>query len=169
MARLTNAFDSRNHVREEPTGDFAPLPDGWYRLKVAKTELLENQARTGTYIKLRLDVVGPTHQGRVLFANITNDHVSKMAERIGRDQLDVFCKAGGIDILDDSDLLLGVVVEGQVTQSEYQGKKGNELKKYRVPADAAAKPAAMSFSAPKASAGQETFSAPASSKPPWAR
>jgi len=166
MARLTQAFNAAAHVPETSQDrDFAPLPDGWYRLKVTEADLRENSQRTGTYIKLRFDVLGPTHQGRVLFSNITNEHAtSRKAEAIGRDQLDVLCKAGGIALLDDTDLLLGITVEGRVAQSEYQGKAGNEIKGYRVPAD-------LKGQAPRPAwpAAAPAAPAPSGSKPPWAR
>jgi hypothetical protein len=166
MARLTQAFDAKS-FQPDPSdqgGDFEPLPDGWYRLRVVESDLKDNQARTGTYVKLRFDVVGPTHQGRVLWANITNMHESARAQSIGGKQLQTLCDAGGIALLEETEQLIGVVVEGRVVASNYNGKAGNEIKGYRIPAGGPAPRAVMPPSA-KASAAP----APSASKPPWAR
>ena len=49
---------------------FDVLPAGDYNAVIKQAELNETKAGTGQYIKLRLDITGPTGAGRVVFTNL---------------------------------------------------------------------------------------------------
>jgi hypothetical protein len=68
MAFLNEEFN----VNELPVGNnnFEPLPAGWYSATISQSELKDTKAGNGQYIKLRYDITGPTHQGRVVFGNL---------------------------------------------------------------------------------------------------
>ena len=59
------------NVTELPkgNGNFEPLPAGWYTATITKAELKTTSAGNGQFIKLRYDITGPSHQGRVVFGN----------------------------------------------------------------------------------------------------
>lgn len=155
MANLGETFNANE--MPESTGDFAPLPAGEYQVKVADATIQTTKAGTGQYIKLRLDVIGPTHAGRVLFSNLNIRNPNPKAEEIGRQQLGAVMRAIGLPSLQDTDQLVGghMLVKVTVKDDEQYGSS-NEVKAYKAMAGSpapAAKPAA----------------APAASAPPWAR
>lgn len=136
--------------------DFAPIPDGWYAVTVSEADVKKTKAGTGSYIKMRLDVTGPSHQGRVLFANINLRNPNPKAEEIGAQQLGELMRAVGLPRLEDTDQLIGrhVSVKVVTKESEQYGSQ-NEIKAYKSAGGAA----------------PSTPSAPASGakSPPWGK
>jgi len=182
MAFLDETF-SADDLPKGNTGDYTPLPDGWYSAHISKAELCATKAGTGQYIKLKLKVTGPTNAGRVLFSNVNIMNQSPEAERIGRQELRKIMEATGVLELSDSDQLIGghMMVKVTVKTSEQYGAE-NEVKGYRAmsaapssipqpppaqPSMFAAQPAAVHQQAPE-SAPRAAASSPAGA-PPWAR
>jgi hypothetical protein len=160
MAFLNEAFD----VNELPqgTGSFEPLPAGWYTVTISEAELKSTKAGNGQYIKLRYDVTGPTHQGRVVFGNLNIKNPNPKAEEIGRQQLGDIMRAIGLAKVTDTDQLIGgnLSIKLGVKQDEQYGAS-NEVKGFRSVSGSAAPVAASmtAFGAPTASA---------KAAPPWA-
>jgi hypothetical protein len=155
MAKLDQTYVAD----DMPRGDrsFEPLPAGWYAVTISAAEVKKTNAGTGSYIKMRLDVTGPTHQGRVLFSNLNLRNPNPKAEEIGAQQLGELMRAVGLPRLEDTDQLIGRPVSVKVTvkESEQYGTQ-NEVKAYK----------SMGGPAPAAS------SAPASTgakSPPWGK
>lgn len=155
MANLGETFNAND--LPESSGDFAPLPAGEYQVRIADASIQNTKAGTGQYIKLRLDVIGPTHSGRVLFSNLNIRNPNPKAEEIGRQQLGALMRACGLPSLTDTDQLVGgeVSVKVAVKEDEQYGSS-NEVKAYKAIAGSAPP-------APKAAAPA------AASAPPWAR
>lgn len=157
MANLGQGFNA-NDIPED-TGGFSPIPAGEYQVNIANAELCNTKAGTGQYIKLRLDVIGPTHSGRVLFSNINIRNPNPKAEEIGRQQLGSIMRAIGVPSLTDTDQLIGGKMSVKVTVKSDEYGEGNEVKAYK----------ALSGSvAPKPSAAPAAPAATGSA-PPWAR
>lgn len=165
MAFLDQAFD----VSDLPvsTGSYDPVPEGNYDATISQAELKTTNDGSGQYIKLRLDITGPSHQGRVIFSNLNIKNASAKAEEIGRQQLGEIMRAIGIAKVQDTDQLIGGSVNIKVTiraarTDEKTGKTyaaGNEVKGYRAIAGSA--PAAVAAVAKPATAVNK------SSTPPW--
>lgn len=136
---------------------YEPLPAGWYNATITSAELCNTKAGNGQYIKLRFDVTGPTHQGRVVFTNLNIVNPNPKAEEIGRRELNSIMGAAGIGSLSDTDQLIGVNLGVNVTvKDDPQYGPGNEVKGYK----------ALSGSvAPVAAASRPT----AAGTPPWAK
>ena len=161
MAFLNEAFD----VNELPqgTGNFEPLPAGWYTVTISEAELKSTKAGNGQYIKLRYDVTGPTHQGRVVFGNLNIKNPNPKAEEIGRQQLGDIMRAIGLAKVTDTDQLIGgnLSIKLDVKQDAQYGAS-NEVKGFKSVSGSAA-PAAASMPASGAPA------ASAKAAPPWAK
>lgn len=148
-----------------------PIPAGWYTVKISEASIRTTRAGTGQYIAIRFDIVGPTHQGRVLFGNLNISNPSEIAERIGHEQLKKITEAIGVTRLVDTDQLLGGVVDVKVgisTSEEYGDR--NETKDFRP----APRPATSGRGRPSPEEAPRSNvtegGAPAStSTPPWAR
>ena len=172
MAFLNEEFN----VNELPqgNGNFEPLPAGWYTATITQAELKPTADGTGQYIKMRLDITGPTHQGRVVFSNLNIKNASAKAEEIGRQQLGDIMRAIGLAKVTDTDQLIGgsLNIKLSIRASRLDEKTGktyeasNEVKAYRAISGGAA-PAAFKAAAP--AAAPAAASAPAKASPPWVK
>ena len=159
MAFLNEAFD----VNELPqgTGNFEPLPAGWYTVTISEAELKSTKAGNGQYIKLRYDVTGPTHQGRVVFGNLNIKNPNPKAEEIGRIDLGNIMRAIGLAKVTDTDQLIGNSLSIKLDiKTDPQYGASNEVKGYKSLSGSAAPVAQMSPS--------QLASSTAKAAPPWA-
>ena len=157
MAFLDTAISMDDIPKDEGGGSFEPIPAGTYDAILQGVDLRTTKAGTGQYLACRLDVTGPTHQGRVLWANVNIANPNPTAEGIGRRQLGELMKAAGIQSVQDTDQLLGgrLSLGVQITEDEKYGKRTEVKKMTAKPGGASAAPM------PSASGAK-------SSAPPWA-
>ena len=164
MAFLNEEFN----VNELPqgNGNFEPLPAGWYTATISQSELKDTKAGNGQYIKLRYDITGPTHQGRVVFGNLNIKNANPKAEEIGRQQLGDIMRAIGLAKVTDTDQLIGgqIAIKLEVKQDEQYGAS-NEVKGFKSVSGSVA-PVAGSIPAKTAAPAP---AAPAKAAPPWAK
>jgi hypothetical protein len=165
MAKLNETID----VADIPVSDrnFDPLPPGWYRVTITEADLKATSKSTAsspaTMIKVRYDVVGPTHQGRVVFGNFNNRNSNPEAERIGRRQFGELMRAIGLAKCDDTDQLVGKSCDIKLTVKPAGNgyDAGNDVKAWRA-VDGGQMPAPTKpggAAAPKSSGAA----------PPWAK
>jgi len=152
--------------------NYEPLPAGWYTANITQAELKSTAAGDGQYIKLRYDITGPTHQGRVVFGNLNIKNASAKAEEIGRQQLGEIMRAIGLAKVEDTDQLIGasIQVKLEVRPARTDEKTGktyeasNDVKGFKAVNGGAA----PSFAAPApAAAAPAGSAAPAKAAPPW--
>ena len=160
MAFLNEEFN----VNELPqsNGNFEPLPAGWYTATISQSELKATKAGNGQYIKLRYDITGPSHQGRVVFGNLNIKNANPKAEEIGRQQLGDIMRAIGLAKVTDTDQLIGgqIAIKLEVKEDAQYGAS-NEVKGFKSVSGSAAPAAAI----PQV----QSNSAPAKAAPPWAK
>ena len=153
MALLDQSFDAAE--LPQSTSSFEPIPEGSYNATISQSELKTTNDGTGQYIKLRLDITGPSHQGRVVFANLNIKNQSQKAEEIGRQQLGEIMRAIGLSKVQDTDQLIGGAVNIKLAirparTDERTGKTydaANEVKGYSAIGGTVA-PAAAKAAAP---------------------
>jgi len=161
MAFLNETFNAAE--LPQGNGNFEPIPAGTYAATITQAELATTKAGTGQYIKLRYDITGPTHEGRVIFGNLNIRNPNPKAEEIGRQQLGDLMRAIGLPSVNDTDQLIGgqCQIKVAIKPADGQYEAGNEVKGWK----------AVSGSAPPAP--MATQSAPAASAPaakaPWAK
>lgn len=159
MAFLGQEFRQEDLPKDE--GNFEPIPAGWYSVTITKAEVKDTKAGTGEYIHMRMDVMGPTHQGRVLFANLNLRNPNPKAEEIGRQQLNSVITALGIPAIRDSDQLIGGQLQVKVAiRHEPPRDPENEVKGYK---------AISGSSMPAASSKPSDAPGKAAAAPPWAK
>mgnify|MGYP006424958289 CR=1 FL=1 len=158
MANLNETINV-NDTPEAP--DFSPIPAGDYHVKVTEASLETTKKGDGQYIKLRLDVIGPTHEGRVLFSNINIRNPNPKAEEIGRQQLGSIMRAIGLSQVSDTDQLIGgqMIVAVKIAKDEQYGDR-NEVKSFKAP---------KGSPAPAPESPQQSAPAASGSVPPWQR
>jgi hypothetical protein len=171
MAFLGQTFDA-NELPQGTGGNFEPLPEGAYNATITQAELKNTNDGGGQYIKLRLDITGPSHQGRVIFSNLNIKNASAKAEEIGRQQLGDIMRAIGLAKVTDTDQLIGgnLNIKLSIRAARTDEKTGktyeasNEVKAYRAINGGAA----PTFQA-AAPAAAPAASSPAKAAPPWAK
>lgn len=162
MALLNESFNTENLPQSD--NQFEPIPAGWYTVRINSASLETTKAGTGQYIKCRYDVLGPTHEGRVLFGNLNISNPNPKAEEIGRQQLGDLMRAIGLNQVQDTDQLIGGECQVKVSvKDDPNYGPGNEVKGWKALAGGApaqqAQQAAPS-AAPAAAGG---------TAPPWAK
>ena len=132
MAMLNESFDV-NNLPQGDGGNFDPLPAGWYTAQITQSSLETTKAGTGQYIKVRYDILGPTHQGRVVFGNLNISNPNPKAEEIGRQQLGDLMRAIGLSQVRDTDQLIGgeCSIKLAIQKSEQYGDS-NEVKAWKA-------------------------------------
>ncbi len=91
-------------------GSFDPIPDGYYHAEIAAVS--QEKASTGTeYLNIEFLILGPTHEGRHVWANIFLTEKAKW-------KLAALLSATGIGLVDDldTDQLLGKDLRIRVKQ-----------------------------------------------------
>ena len=166
MAQLNEVFE----VASLPVGNggnYDPLPAGWYDTTIAGAEVKATKDGTGQYIKIKYQVTGPTHSGRIVFGNINVRNASQKAEEIGRQQLGEIMRALNIPRLTDTDQLiggmLGIKLDVRAATEQYAAQ--NEVRGFRAGNGMAGMAGDVPTFAP-------TKPTPAPSKgaaPPWAK
>lgn len=147
------------------SSSFDPLPAGWYSATISDAELKQTKSGTGQYIRVRYDITGPTHQGRVVFGNINIRNQNPAAEEIGRQQLGEIMRAIGLARVSDTDQLIGGSLKIKLTIREADGQydASNEVKGFK------AMSGAMPSQPQVAAAPQPQRKAPPTASPPWAK
>ena len=143
-----HAADAPQPTRTE----FTPLPAGWYLVTIHSAEVRQTKAGNGQYIKLRYDIVGGEHASRVVFGNLNTKNASEKAQEIGRQQLGELMRAIGLPTIQDTDQLVGGVLEIKLSvRDDPQWGVSNEVKGFRSAnssAPAAAPKPAVAANAP---------------------
>lgn len=167
MAFLGQTFDA-NELPQGNGGNYDPLPAGWYNANITSAELKPTKDGSGQYIKVRYDITGPSHQGRVVFGNLNIKNASAKAEEIGRQQLGEIMRAIGLAKVTDTDQLIGgsLSIKLDVRAATEQYAAQNEVKGFK-----AITGSAPTFASPAASptASAPAAAAPAKATPPWAK
>ena len=131
MAFLDQTFNADDMPVSEKS--YEPLPSGWYTASITAAELKNTKAGTGQYIAIRYDIIGPTHQGRIVFGNLNIRNPNPKAEEIGRQQLGEVMRAIGIAKVQDTDELIGgqLSIKVDIRSSEQYGDQ-NEVRAFKA-------------------------------------
>ncbi len=109
MAQLETAYDAN----DLPKSDFEPIPAKTYEA-VIHSASVANVKNNGQQLKIRLDITGPDHQGRVVFDNVTLKNQNVQAVEIGKKRLGEYIRAAGVQRLTDTDQLVGAPVRVRI-------------------------------------------------------
>ena len=116
--------------------NFDPIPDGWYDATIVAAELKESK-NGGHYLNVRYDIIGPSHEGRVVFGIIVISGSEKAME-IGHQQLSEIMLAVGLKEIEDSDELLSKKVKIKVgTKPPENGYEAKNVIKRWMPISSA--------------------------------
>lgn len=162
--QLSETFDAST-LPQGNSGTYDPLPPGWYTATITQADLRPTKDMTGEYIRVRYDITGPTHQGRVVFGNLNIKNASAKAEEIGRQQLGEVMRAIGVPRVTDTDQLIGGVlsIKLDIRPATEKYDAQNEVRGFRTLTGSA------QASAPYQPPPCAQQAAPAKAAPPWAK
>jgi len=147
---LGQKFNVNELPEDEKSGDYTPIPAGWYHGTIDAADLKTTKAGTGQYISITFKVEGPTHQNRLVFSMINIASPSQVAQNIGLQQLKKIMQAIGLADLEDTDQLIGGMIRAKVDIKPASGdySAANTIKDYKsmsdsVPANASPAQASM--------------------------
>lgn len=153
----------------EEMGDFSPLPEGDYLVKMIESERTPMKSGNGDMFKMKVEVIDGEHKGRTLndFCNLW--HNDSQVSEIAKKQLASIISAitGRKDTpISDSTELHGVpyVVKLALQEPNDEGKVYNRIKGYKNRAAATAPAPAHT----QAAAAPEQTAEP-TERPAWAR
>lgn len=108
MANLGEQFNSS----DVPVFDL--IPKGDYKLRICDSAIQENSRKTGNILKLTLEIVEGPHTGRKVWDQLNLSNDNEMAVKIGRERLSAYCHATGVQVLQDTTQLHGIVFIGKI-------------------------------------------------------
>lgn len=183
MAQLGQTFDAHN---VDPKESFDAIPLGLYPndmapVMIVASEMRENNAKTGQYLWLELDVVDGPAKGRKLWDRLNLINPNAKAVEIAERTLSAICHAVGVMNVSDSEQLHGRVMlaKYKIKPADGQYPASNEIGTYKpvteqaqatAPAPAAtAAPAQAAQAAPAPAVAPPPAAAPAAANPapPW--
>lgn len=166
-----DGYDAAAEAQNANTGDFQPLPPGWYQVSIEKAELKTTKAGTGKYVKLMMTVLGPTGSNRKVFTNINIVNPEPTAQKIGRREMGALQMAiGKPRVTDTAELIGGVLDVKLAVETNSAGGGDNVVKAYRAcgSGGAPAPVAPVNTVAPVPAAAAPAPAAPsAKPKMPW--
>ena len=120
-----------NAEEVEPQGSFEPLPAGVYDAKIRHTEKKATKKAGGELLQLELEVLGPSHKGRVIFDRLNLWNANQTAVEIAQKTLSAICHAVNILKIKNHEELRGkkVAIKVSVRSDEKYGDS-NEVKGY---------------------------------------
>jgi hypothetical protein len=96
------------------TDSYEPLPQGWYQMRVISADMHVGQkVESGEMLKLQLEVSAEAHMkyaGRRVFNYLCINHQKDTPRNIARRHLSSICQALGKQQLEDTEELLGAVL-----------------------------------------------------------
>jgi len=157
-----NWMDKLNDMDETEAQetDFQPLPDGWYEATTSDAKEKENRSGEGHHLSVTFTVVGPTHEGRLVWGTYNVDNPNETAVKIGLGELKRMMLAAGLEKMGDVSDLDGLTCWIKVGRDKNNAER-NVIKAYRAKAPDADEPAAKA-EAPKAAAAAPV-------RKPWAK
>lgn len=172
MAFLGQSFNV-NDLPESTGGEFYALPSGEYIASITKAGVKQTQSG-GEMITMQFSIIGPTHQGRVLFHNLNIRNANEKAEQMALRGLREIMAAAGLQEVDDTDVFVGRTFKIKVKKNKEanekyadpNGERNDITAFYSAGGSESPKPPASQAPKPPSPPARQ---AQASDVPPWAR
>lgn len=130
-----NGFDASKVDPTMPV--FDPLPKGQYVAHIIESNEYENNAETGSYVKIVWEILQQGYEGRNLWTYLNLNHVNEKAVAAAQAELSAICRATGVMTPRDSAELHGIpvlldvsVVQKKIDKKVVPGEYSNKIKGY---------------------------------------
>ena len=130
MAYLGQTFNVADHVPSSPD----PVPAGWYTAKITDAKVKDTKAGNGNFLEVTFSILGPSYEGRCVWGRFNLKNPNPQAEQIGQAQFMDMARAIGLEVVDDSDQLLGGELDVKVTvkKGDEQYSDSNDVKGFKA-------------------------------------
>jgi len=130
---IDSIFASFNASEVPPATVQAVLPKGWYQVMIADCKNKTNNAGTGSYLELEMQVLDGEHKGRRIWDRLNLDNPNQTAVDIAKASLSAICHAVNVLTPASADELLHIPLEVLVHIQPPKGQYGesNVVKGYR--------------------------------------
>jgi len=130
MAYLGQTFNVADHVPSSPD----PVPAGWYTAKITDAKVKDTKAGNGNFLEVTFSILGPSYEGRCVWGRFNLKNPNPQAEQIGQAQFMDMARAIGLEVVDDSDQLLGGELDIKVTvkKGDEQYSDSNDVKGFKA-------------------------------------
>ena len=119
------------NVEQVPDNDYSPILDGEYAAQIIKSEMKDTKAGTGQYLELRVQILEPPYNGRIVFDRLNLINPNQVAVSIANRTLADICTALGITEIEDSEELHNQELTVRIATEERDGyPPSNVIKKY---------------------------------------
>ena len=154
-------------VREaqEDTGDYSPIPPGWYPAMIEAARVKTTTAGNGKYLEVTMSVLGESHAGRKVFSRLNLMNPNAVAVEIGRRELASLGKACGLSSVTATAELVDKSIEVRLKIKKGTNGYGDSNEVSRYAASGSRSPAAAKPSPQPSMAAQPQAQGP--SKRPW--
>lgn len=133
MASLNEVqFDAE----DEDAGGFDVIPAGEYAAQIIASEMKETKAGTGMYLEMRVQLLEPPYQGRLVFERLNLVNPNEVAVKIAKRSFRELCEALGTspEEVEDSEELHGQEFIAVLKVDPARGDWGesNSVRKYKA-------------------------------------
>jgi hypothetical protein len=164
MAQLN--FDARTVVPD--TGQQDPVPAGWYKVVIDKSEMKPTKDGTGMRLELAFKVIDGQFTNRKIFEGLNLQNANPQAQEIAYKQLSAIAHAVNVLVVEDSTQLHNIPLQVKVKIKPAAGQydAGNSIVSYKninevvTATPVAGAPAAFGAAAPAAFAPPPAAFAP---------
>lgn len=124
-------FDATQVEPDKGFGD--PLPTGWYNVAIDESEMKPTTEGTGSYLKLRFDVLDGQYKGRKIWEQLNLRNPNAQTVEIAQKQLSAICHAVGVLKPAKSEELHNKPLKVRVGQKPASGgyDAGNKITAYK--------------------------------------
>lgn len=121
MAQLNWQADPNNVA-----GEYEVIPAGEYLAEITASEMAENSARNGHYLKLELTILDGDQAGRKVFDRLNLDNPNRTAVEVAERTLNAICVAVGKMAVQQSEELHGIPMVIKVKVEPPRTRDGKE-------------------------------------------
>jgi hypothetical protein len=84
-----------------PSGNFEPIPEGWYLAVITDSEMKETRDGMGKYLKMYFEIIEGEYKGRRVWSNLNLVHSNPIAVELAKADLSAICRA--VDVIAPTD------------------------------------------------------------------
>lgn len=110
-----------------PNAGFEALPEGWYNVAIAESEMKPTKDGEGAYLQLKAKVIDGAQAGKSLTIRLNVQNKNQQAVDIAYGELSAICHVTGVYRVQDSSQLHGIPFQVKAVVSKSKDKDGNTV------------------------------------------
>jgi hypothetical protein len=124
-------FDAVAEAKQAQRRSDEPVPAGWYKATIGSAKVKTTKNGSGRYVEVKFEIQHSEYDGHQVYKRLMFESNSPKAQDIGRRQIGEIAGAIGLETMRSPRLLVGGVLQIDVTVEEYEGKQNNGVKGWK--------------------------------------